>query len=261
MPFFIPLCHTPPIWVEAGRLKIHVVPLPAGNSLTFLASIFNSWTVPLKLVPQLLNIPSGLPLLFINFCYLLMKLSVSRPSTTSKWIAWVVKQINKVPWHFSLACLCFIYIGPNKSISVLQNDVFIAYNLWSRRSLIFGSKFLVFINLCYLLMKLSVSRPSTTSKWIAQVVKQVNIAPWHFSLAHLCFTHTRTHYIYIYIGPNKSICVLQNGVFIASNLWSRRSLIFGSKFSAHFLWLVMLFLIICFTKTSSHHPTFLLQIS
>ena len=138
---FIPLSHTPPIWGEAGGLKFQVVPLSAKNSLTFLASNFNSWAVPLKLLPQSLNISSGLPLVFINLCKLLIKLSVSRPSTTSTWNARVVKQVNKAPQCFSLACLYFTYIGPNKSIPVLQNGGFITSNLSSGRSLIFGFKF------------------------------------------------------------------------------------------------------------------------
>ena len=98
---FISLSHTRPIWSEAGGLKFFVILLSAENSLTFLASIFNSLTFPLKLVPKSLNISSGLPLLFINFCKLLMKLSVSRPSATSKSIWRVVKQVNKAPQRFS----------------------------------------------------------------------------------------------------------------------------------------------------------------
>lgn len=138
---FIPLSHTPPAWGEAGcDLKFHVLRLSVENSLTFHASIFNAWTVPLKLVPQSLNVFSGLPLLFINLCKLLMKLLVSRPSTTSKWIAQVVKQAKKAPQRFSLACICFTCIGPKKSFPVLRNGGFIASNLWSGRSFIFGCK-------------------------------------------------------------------------------------------------------------------------
>ena len=51
---------------------------------------------PLKLVPQLLVILSGLPLMLINLT-VFMKLFESSPSTTSMCAAHVLRRMNKLP--------------------------------------------------------------------------------------------------------------------------------------------------------------------